>query len=912
MSNRFSFAAGSNADFLDTLYLNFQNDPASVDETWRKFFEGFEFGSKRSDSDMTSDKALGLFKVQKLIETYRRLGHRSADLNPLAPKPALKQELSLKSFGLEGLDKKTVFAPLDFGHGEMSLEDIESRLQRTYTGSIGAEFTAIENPEALSWLTQKLESLEGRPSLSAKQRIWALGKVAHAEGFEKFLHTRFVGQKRFSVEGLEALLPLIDTLCDATAREGAEEVAIGMAHRGRLNVLINIMGKPFEKLVKEFEGSPWSGAVEGDVKYHLGYASTYKTFSGKSLKTYLAANPSHLEAVNPVLEGYARSRQNAIEDHSRKKLVPFLLHGDAAFIGQGVVAETLNMSHLKSYTTGGTIHIITNNMIGFTTEPEDSRSTMYSSDLARMLKIPILHVNADDVDAVIWVGEIAGEYRQKFGTDVLIDLVGYRRHGHNEGEEPSFTQPLLYKTIANHPTLFTLYSQKLVKDKVVTEAEAKAIFDATRDQLQAGLDKAKDPSFKLAAMKWPKGFEQLMESSPVDEKSIFESIKTQVTESSLKEAIKGLTSLPAGFNLHPKAKKVVDSRSSMLDHDGSVDWATGELLALATLAKEGHPIRFSGQDVKRGTFTSRHSVFFDYESGRDLEVLNQLGGAKVDIVNSPLSEAACIGFEWGYSHSSPNSLVVWEAQFGDFSNGGQIHIDQYLVSSEAKWKQTSGLVLLLPHGYEGQGPEHSNARPERFLQLCGAHNITVAIPSTPAQHFHLLRRQVHRGFRKPLVIMSPKSLLRDPEVISKSAEFTSGSFLPLLDDPQNLAKAKGMIFCTGKIYYDLKRELDSLGQTADVAIVRVEQLYPFDLESAKAILAKHKSVKKFVWAQEEPLNMGAWTYIKDHLEFATGEKVIPVSRPSSGTTAEGSNKAHQAEQSRILKTAIAQASGSTK
>jgi len=909
MSNRFSFASGSNADFIDGLYSRFQQDPLSVDDTWRKFFEGFEFGLKGVRDVVSTEDLHNHARIHGLIDSYRRHGHRSCHLNPLSAKPSLGEELSLRFHGLDSLSKDSVFSPLDFGGTSMSLGEIEAKLQRTYTGTVGVEFLEVDSSDACRWLLQKIEAHENKPKLSAGQKKRALEKVAEAEGFEKFLHTRFIGQKRFSVEGLDVLIPFLDHLTDCLVDQGAEEVNLGMAHRGRLNVLINYMGKSFEKLVKEFEGAEWSGVVDGDVKYHMGYSSNGTSSTGKIVRKFLAANPSHLEAVNPVLEGFTRSRQEIQGDVQRKKIIPILMHGDAAFIGQGVVAETLNMSGLNGYTTGGTIHVITNNMIGFTTEWTDSRTSYYSSDMARILRAPVFHVNADDVDSALWVAELAAEYRQKFGKDVVVDLVGYRRHGHNEGEEPSFTQPLMYKSIAKHPTLFQLYSENLVRDKIVGESEAKALFDSVRDKLQAGLDKARNPEYKIQKAQWPKEFQQVMESPIVSEKEVFEVCSTSVADKELKDCLKMMTQIPAGFQLHPKAKKVIDSRSAMLNDAGVVDWATGELLALATLAKENRHVRFSGQDAKRGTFTSRHSVFFDYENEKPLEILNQVGGARVDVINSPLSEAACIGFEWGYSLANRDSLVVWEAQFGDFCNGGQIPIDQYLVASEAKWKQTSGMVLLLPHGYEGQGPEHSNARPERFLQLCGENNMTVAIPSTPAQHFHLLRRQLVRNFRKPLVIMSPKSLLRDPDVISKTAEFTQGQFHTLLDDPSAPKSAKGVIFSAGKIYYELKRELEKSSNQADVALVRVEQLYPFDHATAKKILSRYKSAKNFVWAQEEPLNMGGWMFVRDSLEDATEAKLKGIGRPKSGTTAEGSTKAHLTEQTRILKEAILFAAG---
>ena len=905
MTSRFTFASGDQADYVEQLYKEWQADPSSVEASWSKFFEGFDFG-KGAGSGLTDQEGQNHGKVEAYINAFRRLGHLSAHLNPLAEKPALAADMTPEYHGLSDIDLDEMFHPANFGDQAMSLKDIEEKLLRTYCGNIGADFRDINSIEIVEWLQQKMESCENSPKHSTELRKNILENLTKAEGFEKFLQKRYLGQKRFSLEGLEALIPMMHVLSDEAAKLGGEEMCVGMAHRGRLNMLANFMGKPYDHMLREFEGTEFNPFdIDGDVKYHYGFASETKTFSGKDMRLYLAANPSHLEAVNPVVEGFVRSRQEQFADAYRTKTLPVLLHGDAAFIGQGLVAETLNLSRLDAYQTGGTIHIITNNQIGFTTNPFDSRSCEYASDIAKLVRAPVFHVNADDPDACVWVAQLAMEFRQKFKRDVVIDLIGYRKHGHNESDEPAFTQPLMYKVIKKHPSSLTQYQKKLDGEGVVTAADSKKLADEFNGVMQEAYESLKSKTPKLTKVVLPKSFEKTMHQKPVSEDEVKASVDTTVSEKSVKNVVKALTTTPDGFKPHNKAKRVMDNRAQMLEGDGAIDWATGELLAFGTLAQEGNSVRLSGQDCKRGTFTSRHAVFFDVDTGKDHETLNNIEGQKasVQIVNSPLSEQGCLGFEYGYSVADPNSLVLWEAQFGDFANGAQIIVDNFLAGAEKKWKQTSGIVMLLPHGHEGQGPEHSSARPERYLQLCGNLNLQVANVTTPAQHFHMLRRQMKRTFRKPLIVMTPKSLLRDPEVVSPVSEFTNGGFQEVLDDSVKAKKdVDRLIFCTGKIYYEAKRRAKELGMENKAAIVRIEQLYPFPKEQVDKIIKSYKNVQSISWIQEEPQNMGAWSFIRPRLEEIIGTKhtLDYIGRRYSGTTAEGTGQAHAMEQARII------------
>lgn len=913
-SSRFSFATATNVSYLEEMYEKFCTNPSSVDDGWKKFFEGYEFaiqnGAGNEATGGGGDQEAAM--VEAYINAYRVLGHLSAHLNPLTAKPPIRPDMAPENHGLKSVSQTRKFLAANLpDNTPRTFAEINQLMQDTYCGHIGAEFRDNDDIEFVKWMQEKMEGCRNRPAISKEQKISILSSLVRAEGFEGFLQARYLGQKRFSLEGAESFMPLLETIAEVSGKGGVEEIAIGMAHRGRLGTLCNFMGKSYELMFKKFEGGEYNPyQIDGDVKYHLGFASE-KTFAGKKMRLYLSPNPSHLEIVNPIVEGVVRSRQRVIGDANRKKVLPLQVHGDAAFIGQGLVAETLNLAELKGYTTGGTIHVIINNQVGFTTDPSDSRSCTYASGIAKILKAPVLHVNADNPEAVIWCATLAAEYRQRWGKDIVIDLIGYRRYGHNETDEPSFTQPQMYKVIAKHPTVLTLYGERLVSEGVLTADAFKKMQSDFRAELQVSYDlvKSGDKSSDKFKTKYPAPFDKIFNPENGSEADMEKAVATGVSAKKIVELGRKMTQVPQGFTPHPKVVRLLEQRNKMLDKDGGgVDWPMAELLAFGTLAVDGHHVRLSGQDCQRGTFSSRHSVIRDYETGKPLELLNQLDAkqAPVEILNSPLSELGVMGFEFGYTVADPSALVLWEGQFGDFVNGAQIVIDQFLVASEAKWNQTSGLVLLLPHGYEGMGPEHSSGRPERFLQLCGNANIQVAIPTTAAQYFHILRRQIERPFRKPLVIMSPKSLLRHAKVVSPLEDLEKGSFEEVLDDNRvkDTKNVKRVVFCTGKIYYEM---LEAAANTeGEVALVRVEQLYPFPAKKVAAVLSRYKSAKDIAWVQEEPQNMGAWTFVRPRLEelLPQGTTLKYIGRRDSGTTAEGSNKAHVAEQARIINEAV--------
>ncbi len=912
-----SFAQGSNADFVDLLYQQYQKDPDSIDISWKRFFDGVEFAGKGNlnlnlNLGGASDGAsLEGAMVEAYINAYRRLGHLSADLNPLRPRQDVAADMTLAAHGLGKVSLDSVFQPANkVGQSTMTLREIDQFLKETYSGHVGADFRDINNIEVVTWLQEQMESCRNNPIIEKNEKMRILRKLGEAEGFERFLQARYLGQKRFSAEGAESIVAMLDILADASAQNGVEEICMGMAHRGRLNILCNTLGKSYDTMLKEFEGSEYNlFDIDGDVKYHLGFANTVKTFSNRSVRMYLAPNPSHLEIVNPVIEGFTRSRQRLLQDKDQTRILPLLLHGDAAFIGQGVSAETLNLSELAAYKTGGTIHIITNNQIGFTTEPHESRSDIYASGIAKIISAPVLHVNADDPEACVWVAKLAVAYRQKFKKDIVIDLIGYRRYGHNETDEPSYTQPLMYKIIKDHPTVFDIYAKRLEVEGVITAAEAKEMTTAIRAQLQKSFEFVKDAKNQAIDVEPPKEMRASLAYVRAERKDIDLPVDTRVSTDILKKISAAITTLPKDFTIHPKLEKLVESRAAMLNGAGEVDWAFAELLAFGTIADEGRHVRLSGQDCKRGTFSSRHAVLKDFNTAQEHSVFASLKKGKpgVDVINSPLSELGCLGFEFGYSLADQESLVLWEAQFGDFFNGAQIIVDQFIVACEAKWKQMSGLVLLLPHGSEGQGPEHSSARPERFLQLCGNLNIQVVNATTPAQYFHLLRRQMIRPFRKPLVVMSPKSLLRRPEVISKTIELTDGVFREMIDDGTGI-KDKGsvidLVMCSGKIYYDLVKLRSQSPEAQACPIVRLEQLYPFPKAQIAQLRRTYPNLKRIIWTQEEPQNMGAWNFVEPRLARFTDCKIEYVGRKHSGSTAEGSMKAHLAEQERIIHDAL--------
>jgi 2-oxoglutarate dehydrogenase E1 component len=849
--------------------------------------------------------------IMQLINAYRVRGHLIADLDPLGTEPSYHPELDPETYGLTiwDLDRDFLTGSLGEAIGEgapkavATLRQILETLRRTYCGKIGCEYMNIQVPEQKRWLQQRMEPGANNWPLEREARVRILRNLIAAEEFEHFLHSRFVGQKRFALEGGETALAILEDIIERAAANGVHEVVMGMAHRGRLNILANVVGKDLKQIFSEFEGAvdPSSTQGSGDVKYHLGANVVRKMESGREIAVSLSPNPSHLEAVDPVVEGIVRPKQDRLGDTERARVIPVLVHGDAAFAGQGVVAETLNLSQLEGYSTGGTIHVIINNQIGFTTNPDESRSTPYSTDVARGVQAPIFHVNGDDPEAAIRVVEVAFDYRQRFGTDVAIDMFCYRRHGHNEGDDPSYTQPLLYRKIKEHKPVSAIYGARLEREGVVTAAETDAMRRAATARLAEAYDAAQQRGERY----------EVQELSAVGSGDISPFCpRTAVNRQVLERVIHGITQFPGNFQLHPKLRGFVDKRRAAAEKNAPVDWAFGEALAFGTLALEGTPVRLSGQDSGRGTFSQRHLAFYDYETGKRYVPLQHIAPdqGRFDVVDSSLSEYAVLGFEFGYSLADPLSLTIWEAQFGDFANGAQIMIDQFISSAESKWGQPSGLVMLLPHGYEGQGPEHSSARIERFLTLCADGNLLVANCSTPAQYFHLLRRQMYggadrRGMRKPLVVFTPKSLLRHPRAVSALGEFTRGGFVEVLDDgAARPAEVTRVVFCSGKIYYDLLAAREER-QAAHVALVRVEQLYPFAAEQAAEILDRYAAAAEVVWAQEEPRNMGPWRVMREWVQpllTATGREVRYVGRPESASPATGSAKRHRQEAEEIM------------
>lgn len=864
--------------------------------------------SPTADSSSSSQEQIEQqARVLQLINAYRVRGHLIAHLDPLVDEPHHHPELDPGYYGLTLWDLDRKFFTHEFaGLSYATLRDILDILRETYCSSIGVEFMNIQDPEQKRWLQEKMEPIRNRMSYAPEQQRHILRTLTAAEGFEKFLHTRFIGHKRFSLEGAETMMVILDVLLDNAAHHGKKEVVIGMAHRGRLNVLANTIGKSLAKLFSEFEGyvDPSSTQGSGDVKYHLGARGKHRTSDGKEITVSVAPNPSHLEAVNPVVEGIVRAKQDRTNDTTRDTIIPVLIHGDAAFAGQGIVAETLNLSQLRGYRTGGTIHLIINNQIGFTTSPDDARSTPYCTDVAKMVQAPIFHVNGDDVEAAVHVTRLAFEYRQQFGRDVVIDMFCYRRHGHNEGDEPSYTQPLLYKKIRQHPPVRSIYANRLLGNNVIKQEEIDRLAEESKQRFERAFEASQKremhytPEVPLAVSQ-----EQLVAAQAGS--------GTAVNQEMLATIARALTTVPQDFTLNPKLARLLDERKSLLEEDAgsTLDWSYAEALAFGSLLVEGTPVRLSGQDSGRGTFSQRHVVLYDANSGREYIPLNhiQQGQSQFMVYDSLLSEAAVLGFEFGYSVADPLALVLWEAQFGDFANGAQVIIDQFIAGSESKWSERCGLVLLLPHGYEGQGPEHSSARLERFLQLCAEENIQVCNCSTPAQYFHVLRRQVREARRTPLVLMTPKSLLRHPKAVSSPKELTGGSFAEVIDDPArpDPSTVRRLVLCSGKVYYDLMQECSRTG-TNDVAVVRVEQFHPYPEELLAAILAKYASTTDIAWVQEEPRNMGAWGYMQQRMseQLGPGQRLSYIGRPASAATATGSLKVHNLEQEALVKTAF--------
>ncbi|ALW85112.1 2-oxoglutarate dehydrogenase subunit E1 [Hymenobacter sedentarius] len=949
----YSYIANADAAAIETLYQAYQQNPESVDFGWRKFFEGFDFsqqfpegaplvpGANGSTATVTTGNgAAGAAKasaapgpqpqpddygvlntdastnnapafangeiagdketaVRNLIHAYRSRGHLRAKTNPVRERKDRKARLDLTDFGLSEADMDTVFRNGEgLGLGaRATLRDIVAALEKIYTGPIGFEYMYIRDPQVLDWFRAKVEhdSLAFNPGVEYKKRI--LKKLNEAVVFENFLHTKFLGQKRFSLEGGETTIPALDAIIGKGAELGVKEVMIGMAHRGRLNVLANIMGKTYEQIFSEFEGTavPDLTMGDGDVKYHMGYSSEVEASGGQKVNLKLAPNPSHLEAVNPVVEGFVRAKIEHQYEGDYHQILPILIHGDAALAGQGIGYELTQMSLLEGYKTGGTIHFVINNQVGFTTDFEDARSSIYSTDLAKIIDAPVVHVNGDNPEAVVFAVQLATEYRQQFHADIFIDMVCYRRHGHNESDEPKFTQPTLYNLISKHQNPREVYNATLVQRGDVDAELANQMDKEFRDTLQARLDMVKQQPLPYKYQALENEWRSLRRSTPED---FDQSPETGISEDTVQRVAKALTTIPEGFKPIKQIDNLLKERRKMFYDTRVLNWAAGELLAYGSLLAEKHIVRVSGQDVQRGTFSHRHAVLHDAETSAPYNSLNFLDGEheQLSIFNSLLSEYAVLGFEFGYAMANPTALVVWEAQFGDFANGAQTMIDQFVVSSESKWQRMNGVVMLLPHGYEGQGPEHSNARPERFLQLAAEYNIVVANMTTPANFFHALRRQLTWSFRKPLVVMSPKSMLRHPLCVSPVEEFTSGHFREVLGDTfAEAKKVKRVLLCSGKVYFDLLEEQRTSNRT-DVAIVRLEQLHPFPKKQLAEELAKYPKAKLY-WVQEEPENMGYWNYM---LRYMRRELEDVVARKPSASPATGYNKIHVKEQKELV------------
>jgi 2-oxoglutarate dehydrogenase E1 component len=926
---RFDFVNRANADYIDRLYEQYKRDPRSLDEEWRAYFAGFEFAAANANANANANAARTAAGVSRatgdgevagtgeeslsvgvydLVHSYRELGHFLAHLDPLGHNRPSHPLLELSEFGLSPTDLDKRVGPGPFlGPTDGSLRDLIEQLRATYCRTLGVEYMNISDKAQRDWLAQRMEPVRNRPEFSKEEQQAILFQLVAAEEFERFLHTRYVNQKRFSLEGAEALIPLLNTTVDDAAKLGVEEVCMGMAHRGRLNVLAHVLNKPYEILFSEFEGTivNQDETGDGDVKYHLGYAND-RPVPGHNTGIHLSLspNPSHLELINPVVEGIVRCKQKIRGDKDHKKVVPLLIHGDAAFVGQGIVHETLGLSELSFYRTGGTVHVIVNNQIGFTTTPREGRFTPYPTDVAKMIQAPIFHVNGDDPEAVVWASRLAIAFREEFRCDVMLDLWCYRRHGHNETDEPSFTQPVMYREIGEHRSVRELYQEKLLRDGRVSQAEVEEMRKVARERMEGAANLAREyrPRQRTAVMNklWKGLVRASGEWNP----------RTGVARDVLTKVADAYAKLPAEFTPHPKLKKLTQSRADAVRAGKGIDWGTGEMLAMGSLLLEGHPIRFAGQDVQRGTFSHRHAVLYDYNSGEPYTPLNFLvpkQEAHLTIINTMLSELAVLGFEYGFSSADPRNLVLWEAQFGDFVNGAQPIIDQFIVAAESKWGLSNGMVMLLPHGFEGQGPEHSNAYLERWLSLCAEDNIQVCVPTTPANYFHLLRRQLARNFRKPLVCLMPKSLLRYEPSFSTTEQLTDGAVQMVIDDPSDPARdtVKRILFCSGKVYYTLAKARED-AKINGTALVRVEQLHPFPKREIQAVLAKYRQAREIGWVQEEPRNRGAWSFMEPRLRELLPDPAVLTyyGRDEAASPATGNYKMHQIEEKEILTHAL--------
>ena len=891
--DNYSFLNAAHTAHFAALYDQYLQQPDSVEPSWRAFFQGFDFGIEQNGSAATETTEIpehlqNEFKVVKLIDGYRSRGHLFTKTNPVRDRRKYSPTLDIENFGLSEADLQTVFnAGEIMGIGPNTLETIIHHLKRIYCDSIGIEYMYIRNPEKVNWIQQRLNQNDNHPQFSVEQKKHILKKLNEAVSFENFLHTKYVGQKRFSLEGGESLIPALDAVVEAAANQGVEEFVMGMAHRGRLNTLTNIFAKSTIAIFSEFDGKDYEEVIfDGDVKYHLGWTSQRITDSGKKINMNIAPNPSHLETVGAVVEGITRAKLENKFNGDTHKVLPIIVHGDAAIAGQGLPYEIVQMANLKGYGTGGTVHIVVNNQIGFTTNYLDARSSTYCTDVAKVTLSPVLHVNSDDVEAVVHATLFALAFRMRFGQDVFIDLLGYRKYGHNEGDEPRFTQPELYKAIAKHSNPRDIYAEILIQNGHIQPGHVKELETQYKEILENNLEDSKKIETTVITPfmedEW-KTFER------VDEKEMLLPVDTSATEKELNRVAEAITQLPENKKFLRKIERLVADRKAMYFEKDSLDWAMGELLAYGSLLQEGFHVRLSGQDVERGTFSHRHAVMKTENAEEEVVLLNHIKPEKQGhfrVYNSLLSEYGVLGFDYGYAMASPNTLTLWEAQFGDFSNGAQIMLDQYLSSAEDKWKLQNGIVLLLPHGYEGQGAEHSSARMERYLQLCAKDNMFVANCTTPANIFHLLRRQVKTNYRKPLVVFTPKSLLRHPKAVSTKKELTHGAFQPVIGDTTVAPdQVKTVVLCTGKFYYDLEQEREKRGRR-DVALIRLEQLFPLPIAEIEKNIKLFSLVKDLVWAQEEPRNMGAWSYLL--LQWEAAQKFRPASRRYYGAPAAGS------------------------
>jgi 2-oxoglutarate dehydrogenase E1 component len=929
-----------NAEFIESVHQRWLADPASVDEQWQRFFEGFDLGLRRAEelekevpqggapaakpAASAPDESLQTLalapaprpsdiahskqgRVDSLIYHYRDMGHLAADLDPLGVPRPFPEQLTLESFGLRDADLDALFDPGQLPLDNPSpLREIVQMLEDTYCRHLGAEYMHIQDREQLRWLQKRMEGVRNRPAFPRDHQLHILSRLMQADALERFLDTRYKGKKWFSLSGAESLISLLDEVVELGPINGVEEFTMGMAHRGRVNVLVNILNKTYEELFTEFAEAWEEDYVEGggDVKYHRGYSTDRSTTAGNQIRLTMASNPSHLEFVNPVVLGRCRAKQRLRKnEQDRDRVVPILIHGDASFPAQGIVAECFNLVNLDGYRVGGAIHVVVNNQVGFTTDPRDARSGPYCTDIAKMASAPIFHVNGDDPESCAFVARLALEYRQAFKNDVVIDLWCYRKYGHNESDEASFTQPQMYETIARKTPVFDLYAQQLIRDGVISAEDVEKRRDELKEKMDSAQTRSRDNPVDPTPMPFARNWQGLRGDY------IESATTTAASLEALAKVSQALGAVPPEFTPHRKLVKLLEGRGSAVEKNEPLDWAMGELLAYGTLLLDGHAVRLTGQDVERGTFSHRHAVLFDARTGRSHVPLNSIDPkqSKFCIHNSPLSEQSCVGYEYGYSLADPNMLIVWEAQFGDFANGAQVIIDQFIASAEIKWQRHSGLVLLLPHGYEGQGPEHSSARMERFLQLCADDNMQVVYPTSSAQMFHVLRRQLKRDFRTPLIVMTPKSMLRLKDAMSPVSEFTQGTFQRVIDDAsiERAHDVSRLILCSGKIYYELVQAREKAGRAGDAALVRLEQLYPFPHAEVKHILSRYSHATEILWVQEEPMNAGAFRFVEAILREEFGVDVTYVGRDASATPAVGSSKIHAAEQAEILAKAFA-------